>query len=458
MTGDPRDVLGHEAPEPKPYIATLAATLDHTEAFVKRYVALTEAQRIAVTLWTAHCHVIEATSTTPYLHVTSPEPECGKSRLFECLEAVMPSPLYAANMTPAVLFRAVQQLGPTLLIDEADNLMRDREAKSELTGLLNAGYRRGAFALRMGGGNRDKLEHFETFCPKAIAGLDDLVATLASRCLRIEMQRRKADEPIEDFFREEAHAEAAPIRDALAEWAADATEQLRTARPKRLGVRDRLEEALRLPLAIAEMAGGRWRMRARDALRELAGVGVGGAMSERTQLLADIKAVFEDRGDPDALRSADLLSELVALDESPWRGWWGIEDKDGEVQVAKGAARKLSNHLRALKISSQQIGDEDKRHRGYLRADFEEMWKRYLAQPPPLSAHSAQTASQSQKTAPPIRSDEEVLSGYEPSENGSTEPSERNERIEAGDNGSEGDLDPYAVRFLQDKAEGKWGR
>jgi hypothetical protein len=452
------DILGPEPPQPRPYAATLAGTLDNTEAFIKRYVALTEAQRIAVTRWTAHCHAIDATSTTPYLHATSPEPECGKTRLFECLEAVTPSPLYAANMTPAVLFRAVQQRGPTLFIDEADNLMRDREGKGELLGLLNAGYRRGALAYRMGGGNRDKLESFETFCPKAIAGLDDLVATLASGCLRIEMQRRKADEPIEDFFREEAHAEAAPIHDALAEWATEATDRLRIARPKALGVRDRLEEALRLPLAIAEMAGERWDTRARDALRELAGVGVGVALSERLQLLTDMKQVFEDRGDPAELTSADLLADLVGLDESPWRGWWGIENKEGEVVVAKGAARKLSNHLRALKIRSQDIGPEDKRRKGYLRADFEEMWKRYLPQPPPLSAHSAQIASQSQKTAPPIRADEEVLRGYEPPENGSTEPSARNARIEVGDSGTEDDLDSYAARFRADQAAGRWGR
>jgi hypothetical protein len=60
---------------------------------------------------------------------------------------------------------------------------------------------------------------------------------------------------IEDFFYEEACTEAVPVRAALAEWAAEATDQLRRARPKRLGVRDRLEEALRLPLAIADTAG-----------------------------------------------------------------------------------------------------------------------------------------------------------------------------------------------------------
>jgi len=362
----------------------LAGGLDAVEAFLHRYVALSEAQYVAVTLWVAHAHALDATSTTAYLHVTSPEAESGKSRLLECLEPLVPTPIYAASMTPAVLYRAVQKYRPTLLVDEADNLLRDREAKSELIGLLNAGYRRGALAYRIGGANRNELQAFETFCAKAIAGLDDLVATLASRCLRIEMQKRRADEPVEDFYREEAHPQATPIRDGLAEWTEQNVETLRTVKPERLGVRDRLEEACRLMLAIAELAGERWRTRARESLRELAGVSTSGALSERTQLLADIRAVFADGGDPDELPTAELLDGLLAIDESPWRSWWGVE-RDGEVHASKGAARKLSSHLRGFKIASHSVGE--KRKKGYRRADFEDVWNRYLPAPslPPVA-------------------------------------------------------------------------
>ena len=93
-------------------------------------------------------------------------------------------------MTPAVLYRAVDQFAPTLLLDEIDGQLGDKTAKAELLGLINAGYRHGALAYRMGGSRRDELESFKTFCAKAIAGLDDpRVAPLASRCLRIEMKK-----------------------------------------------------------------------------------------------------------------------------------------------------------------------------------------------------------------------------------------------------------------------------
>jgi uncharacterized protein DUF3631 len=438
--------------------AELATTLDSTETFIRRYVALTEAQYIAVTLWVAHAHALEATATTPYLHVTSPEAECGKSRLLECLEPLTPRPMYAANLTPAVMYRAVQKLTPTLLIDEADNLMRDREAKGELLGLLNAGYRRGAFAYRIGGGNRDELQTFETFCAKVIAGLDDLVATLASRCLRIEMQRRSADESIEDFFREEAHAEAEPIRDALAAWGEQAIEGLRRARPLRLGVRDRLEEALRLPLAIAAMADERWDARAREALRELAGIDVDGAMSERTQLLADVRQVFEDNDMPAELASAELLSGLIGLMESPWRGWWGLE-RDEEVHPSKGAAQKLSERLRHFKIKSRDVGPKTKRRKGYVLADFEPVWRRYLVEPEPKS-RTSRIPHQQAKNEPPQAAHHD--GGCATSDSAQTripEPSAPGARLEADMADADAELERVTAKFGTDNGNGiRWCR
>jgi hypothetical protein len=59
---------------------------------------------------------------------------------------------------------------------------------------------------------------------------------------------------VDDFFREDVHAEAELIKQALSAWAEQATEQLREARPERLGVRDRMEDALRL-----RWRSARWR-------------------------------------------------------------------------------------------------------------------------------------------------------------------------------------------------------
>src|SRR2546421_3332557 len=117
---DVKDATKGDVEDPE---INLAAILGAVEGFLRRYLALNDSQYIGMTLWIAHTYVLGATSTTPYLHLTSPEPECGKSRAMECVEALTPNPLYAASITPAVLFRVVQLEAPTLLIDEADNLM-----------------------------------------------------------------------------------------------------------------------------------------------------------------------------------------------------------------------------------------------------------------------------------------------------------------------------------------------
>jgi hypothetical protein len=429
------DLNTERAKPPSETPPNLVATLDASEAFTRRYVALSEAQYVAVTLWIAHTHALGATGTTPYLHVISPEPDCGKTRLLETIEPQTPSPMFAANLTTAVLFRAVEQFKPTLFVDEADNLLRDRESKSDLLGMLNAGYRRGAHAFRMGGGNRDELKRFEPFGAKVIAGLDDLIPTLASRCLKIEMRRRSADELVEDFFREEAGAEAEPIRDAFAAWAEHATEELRRARPERLGVRDRLEESLRLLLAIAGLAGDRWDTRAREALREISAALTDESMGERLRLLADIRQVFEDEGDPAELTTAGLLTGLMALEEAPWRGWWGVEHrKDDDVQVipSKGAGRKLSERLRAHKIKSTDVGPENGRRKGYRRTDFEPVWRRYLADPSGYPRMPRIPLAGAKNEAPQSAQDEYGCADTDTPQTRIPEPDARNARIEGG--------------------------
>jgi hypothetical protein len=375
-----------------------AELLDGILQTLRRYVALDEHQYVVVALWVAHTHCIEATSTTPYLHVTSPEPESGKSRLFEVIETLVPRPMFASSMTPAVLYRAVEKFTPTLLLDEVDNQLADKTAKAELIGLLNSGYRRGALAYRIGGARRDEIEHFQTFSAKAIGGLDDVVAPLASRCLRIQMRRRRRTERVDDFFQEDARAEAEPLRQQLAAWALAATPVLRIARPERIGIRDRLEEAVRLLLAIADAAGGDWPENARAALREVAGASTDGAITERTQLLTDVRDVFASLDEPHDLPTASLLSHLLAIEDSPWRGWWGVE-RDGTVVPEKGAARKLAQKLKPFGIKPRDVGERTERRKGYVRADFTDAFDTYLPAIPLPNPRTARTPLEQAKTA-----------------------------------------------------------
>jgi Protein of unknown function (DUF3631) len=356
----------------------LAWLLEQVELFTRRYVVLNEPQATASTLWVPHTWAIDAAHATPYLHATSAEPESGKTRLLEVLRELVRAPLFTMNVSDAALFRAIDARKPTLFLDEVDAVFnpraRERGTKDDLRALLNSGYRRGGEVLRMGGGNHTTLESYEVFGAKALAGLGSLPPTLASRCLRIELKRRRLDEPVEDFFPEEAAEKASRLRGRLEAWADTATEGLKAARPERIeGLRDRSNEVWRPLLAIAELAGEAWAARARRAALVLASPDKDES-SLGVLLLENVREVFEERH-AERLATADLIRLLAGFDESPWGEWW--LDKDREP--SRGAARRLAQLLHPFGIRSKNVRvDETRTPKGYRREDFFDAWERFL--------------------------------------------------------------------------------
>ncbi len=430
--GDFNTVPSRET-QPAAEIRPLSDLLEEVSAFLRRFVFLSEAQYVAAALWVVHAHAIEAATATPYLHLTSAELESGKTRFLEVLERLVPRPLWlGASISTASVYRAVAELQPTLLVDEVDNALKDRAAKADLIGVLNMGYLRGKTVVRIGGPKNDRVDVFDVFCAKVIAGLDDLPPTLASRCLRFQMRRKLPSETLADFFADEAEELAAPIRDALALWAGEHVTALRKARPERLGVRDRLEETLRLVLALADETGADWRERGRAALLELAQGAAADSESSRVILLRDIRAAFDEAG-ADELETMDLLASLFRCAECPYAQWWGDvrRDANGEVLPDRGAAMKLGRMLKGFGIHSKSVGE--RRRKGYALADFQDSFARYLGSE---VAQVAQTAQVGQEPAVSRRSERRFQSDLREPVLGSSKPFERPERLEA-ENGGE---------------------
>ena len=124
-------------------------------AFLSRYIVFSsESQEIVASLWVAHTWVIEAFDYTPYLHISSPVKQCGKSRVFDCLKLLCLKPWAVVSVTEAVLFRKIEQEAPTLLLDEVDAIFTAKngdEGKEALRALLNAGFERRATVARCDG-------------------------------------------------------------------------------------------------------------------------------------------------------------------------------------------------------------------------------------------------------------------------------------------------------------------
>jgi hypothetical protein len=345
--------------------------LDEVVHMIRRFVVLSAVQADTVALWDAHTHAVEAFDTTPYQAVTSPVMRSGKSRLLEVQELLVRSPLPAANLSDAVLFRVIEERKPTLLLDEADAIFRNNgRDREELRGMLNAGWRRGGKAWRMGGANARTLEEFTVFCPKAFAGIGNyLPGTLDDRSINIRLDRRTRNEPVERFRRRELEPLAADLRDRLADWLEPQVDELRDARPDLPDeLDDRAWDYWEPLLAIADLAGGDWPMRARAAAVELSSGEAREEESLSIRLLSDVRQVFEATG-ADGLKTSVLISELAAIEESPWGDWYG-------KQFTPQALSKL---LKPYHIRTLSIWVEGAKARGYKREQFAEVWGRYLS-------------------------------------------------------------------------------
>ena len=68
-----------------------------------------------------HTHALDGRRATPYLRVTSATPSSGKTLLLEMLAALCARGWHAVKPSTAVLYRKIDRVRPTLLLDEMDN-------------------------------------------------------------------------------------------------------------------------------------------------------------------------------------------------------------------------------------------------------------------------------------------------------------------------------------------------
>lgn len=262
-------------------------------------------------LWILHTHAFEASETTPYMSLSSAEKRSGKTRLLEVLELLVRSALPAANISTAAVFRVIEDRQPTLLLDEIDAIFTPKTDKEELRGILNAGYRQGAVVYRMGGAKMTTLEPFSVFCPKVFAGIGELPDTIRDRSVGIRLERRTRDEQIERFRRRDVEEQAEPLRQSCESLASHHLATLTYARPVLPDeLDDRAQDCWEPLLAIADLAGGDWPVRARAAAIQLSTGQEREDESMGAKLLKDIHAVFSANG-TQRYRTADLIDELA---------------------------------------------------------------------------------------------------------------------------------------------------
>ena len=383
---DPGEQTAAEGePLPKVERSEGAAILDEVEHVYRRYVAWSnEHQAVAVTLWTGHTHAADSSDTTPYLDISSAEPESGKTRTLEVAEQLTARAWMLIEPSEAAMFRKIERDKPTLLLDEVDALWgRKADGREGLRALLNAGYRRGATVPRcVGEGTGMTVQDFPVYGPKALAGLaGKLPRTIVSRSIPIRLRRRAKAEPVERFRLGRATAELEPIRLRLAAWVQLVNPELEAADPEIPGaLSDRQADSWQALLSIADAAGGDWPKRARAAAIELHGHDPAADPSIGVLLLGHVLEAFMD-AKADRLPTAQLLNRLVDREDAPWAEWWAHDVEKGET---KGPAAKLAKLLKPYGVKPKVLDFGGGKARGYELEAFDEAATRYLP-PDPVS-------------------------------------------------------------------------
>jgi hypothetical protein len=366
---------GTPALTPWPDPVSGAELLAELRAELNRFMARL-AGDVILAAWLIHTYLLDCFTYTPYVNVTSPERECGKSTLAELLGLLAHNACTPGGMTAPAMFRRIERDKPTLLLDEWDTLRQ--ESRDACLNVLNTGFKcNGVYTICVGDNHEPK--DFHTFCPKAIFGLAGtrLPDTTRSRCLSLVLHRKQRGDKVEKFRAKKFEARALELRRKMLRWANDNRETLKCyepAMPESWGPRQQdISEPL---LAVADQCGGEWQELTRAALTKLFTVSAEpGESSSGTELLRDLRLILKDVDQIGSKEACDLLNGMATRPWTNWNTLYGINQRD------------LAKQLKPYGVSTRDIWQDGKSVKGYCRGDLEEAFLTYL--PPETERESA---------------------------------------------------------------------
>lgn len=285
-----------------------------------------------LSLWIAGTYVFDAFDSYPYIAINSRTKRSGKTRLSELIGFTCQTPLPVAGATAPALFRAVKDMKPTVIWDEAEQL--NSEATSLVRSFLNVGYRKGQTIPRATG---EGITQWPTYCPKVFVLIGDVYDTLRDRSIVVTMKRCPEGVELKDFRYEHAKAEGNEIGEAIKLLCAEHIERIvKSYESESIGfLTDRDAEIWRAIFALARTIDTEETAKSNTILtrtavdvstektlpiRSYAMQGDAEQLAEREsyarRLLRDMLIVSKGRK---SISSADAIKALKNIDASPWR-------------------------------------------------------------------------------------------------------------------------------------------
>jgi hypothetical protein len=411
--------VAFDAVEPSPNPVDGGQLLRDLVSELLKYMVIKQAAAVVTAVWLVAAHTFSVFDVFPRIVVRSPTKRCGKTRLLDLLEALLANSQKCSNLSLASLFRVVDDQHPVLLLDETDLYLK---AQPELIGLLNAGHKRGGAVLRCEGEDSE-VRRFDVFAPAVLAGIGDQADTVMDRSFIISMQRRAMGEEVAKLRMRELRELRSRLVPQILRWIADHVGDLSEAQPEVPdGLDDRAADNAVPLLAVADLVGGDWPVVVRTSIVQLCGAREEADDGKALLLLGDLRDLFNTVSGP-GLATKGILKLLHEREDRPWAEY----GRSGKPI----AGWHVGNLLAEFSVRSAYVLDPmtGKKARGYLRADLEATWSRYLS-PSPLR-DSVPSPVSSPKAAEDGESELRAAAGPERSEDWPSEPDPGAEAVNA---------------------------
>jgi len=342
--------------EPWPQPVNLSQVLSETVAVFRRYIWMSESPTIVVVLWSAATYLHGEFEIFPFLAITAPSKRCGKTTLFTLVSKFVPRALVlAGDVSAPFVFRAINAYAPALMLDEAQDAFKKNP---DLASIYNAGHVKDtAYVGRVEKINEDLVPvRFNVFCPKVLA-LEGKIRddSLQERVIEIRLGRMSKSDMVEgDYWdaKRELNESLLPLQQRFVRAALDLLPKIKDCRPEMPEFdNSRTKQNWKPPWIVAELAGGEWTAKLKEAINECDEEGLQ-EPSFSDYLLGSLKEFCEnyvrrpsvtarERDEQrDHIPTDDILSPSEGLNsdkEAPWKA-------DGKELTAERLAKELRAH------------------------------------------------------------------------------------------------------------------
>ena len=191
--------------------------LSEIRTFIHKYLDISEVYEQIATYYVLFTWMYDKFNEVPYLRAIG-DFGSGKSRFLQTIGVLCYKPIFTGGATtPSPIFRIVNEVRGTLIIDEADFKFSDMT--SEIVKILNSGYQKGTPVLRSEGKGTFEVKAYDVFSPKIVATRETFSdKALESRFLVEEMGNGGLRSDIPRTLKEDFYKDAELIRNKLLMW------------------------------------------------------------------------------------------------------------------------------------------------------------------------------------------------------------------------------------------------